>query len=422
MWNTISSGTNWTGTIENKAKNGNHYFVQTIISPEYDSNKEISGYFSVRSEITEFVKAKVELDQTFKILNETGSIGKIGGWELELSTQELTWTDETFNLFKVDKVDGQKPVLEEGLQHFSGKHLEMVEQGVSRAAEFGESFSIEVILEPSKNGKHHWICAQGKANYEDGKIVSLYGTVQNIDDRKKAELSAIEQRKKSLENAKLASLGELSAGIAHEINNPLTVIKGLIHLFKRNPPTPESFQKDLEALDKSSERINRIVNGLQRYTRKGSGKARTLKDIYNLLEESLVLTNLKAKTFDVDIKVTFESGKSILCDDIEIEQVFVNLINNAIDAIKEQKEKWIEFSLLEHESNYVLKITDSGNGISTEVAEKLFEPFFTTKEVGSGTGLGLSITTRILKEHDARIEVDTESSNTCFVLTFKKPE
>jgi signal transduction histidine kinase len=105
---------------------------------------------------------------------------------------------------------------------------------------------------------------------------------------------------------------------------------------------------------------------------------------------------------------------------VEIEQVVINLINNAIDAVKERAEKWVKVEVLDDDQSVVFRVTDSGLGISEAVQNKIFDPFFTTKPVGEGTGLGLSITKGILDQHKATIAIVPHVPNTCFEIRFQK--
>jgi C4-dicarboxylate-specific signal transduction histidine kinase len=112
----------------------------------------------------------------------------------------------------------------------------------------------------------------------------------------------------------------------------------------------------------------------------------------------------------------------IVCDEVEIEQVLVNLINNGIDAVKDRQDKWVKITVFEEGNTVVMRVMDSGPGIPESVRAKLFDPFFTTKKVGEGTGLGLSITKGILDEHKATITVVADCPNTCFEIRFPKAE
>jgi hypothetical protein len=135
-------------------------------------------------------------------------------------------------------------------------------------------------------------------------------------------------------------------------------------------------------------------------------------------KEVLLLTDAKSKQHSVPVTLDCNTHASILCDEVEIEQVLVNLVNNSVDAIKSNQDKWIKVKIFEEGTFVVLTVTDSGTGIPDHIRNKLFEPFFTTKKVGEGTGLGLSITKGILDEHKATISLVSNSPNTCFELKF----
>lgn len=229
------------------------------------------------------------------------------------------------------------------------------------------------------------------------------------------------EQARSVHTSKLAALGEMSAGIAHEINNPLAVIAGGLQLLKRNRSDETKFDSRLESLSKATLRIEKIVRGLQRFGRSIKGSEFRIEPLESILAEVLVFTEAKALRHKTQINVESVSGFSIKCDQVEIEQVFINLVNNSIDAVKKTEERWVKISARSNEEKVIIQVTDSGRGIPLEVQQKLFEPFFTTKPVGQGTGLGLSITKGILDRHDAKISLRSDSDNTCFEVEFPKP-
>ena len=132
--------------------------------------------------------------------------------------------------------------------------------------------------------------------------------------------------------------------------------------------------------------------------------------------------NIKFVDFNIHIDFEEKNDFTIYCDEIEIEQVIVNLFNNSIDAIKNNKEKWIKVTLFKENSYVILRFIDSGNGIHEEEKEKIFEPFYTTKKIGEGTGLGLSIVKKILTQYKASIRTYTLEKNTCFEIKFPLAE
>jgi two-component system C4-dicarboxylate transport sensor histidine kinase DctB len=133
-----------------------------------------------------------------------------------------------------------------------------------------------------------------------------------------------------------------------------------------------------------------------------------------------LVTYANVKRHHVDLKFDTTREARVLCDEIEIEQVLVNLINNAIDAMKDSHNRSLSIKLFEEEKEVVLQVRDTGNGISAEHQKKLFQTFFTTKAIGAGTGLGLSIVKGILDEHFASVELLTEEKETCFEIRFNK--
>ena len=419
MWKTITSGKTWSGIIENKTKNGQHYFVQTIITPIFDSQNKIENYISIRTDVTEHFESMIKFNKMLDTLNETNAIAKVGGWELIIATGELNWTDQTFKILEVEKKEGQKPILPEGLNLFTEKFKPIMEKAVQRAIEFGEPYSLEVEALTAK-GNILWVYTNGKANYKDGVIVSLSGTIQDIHQRKLIEMNYEKERLKSLQNSKLASLGEMSAGIAHEINNPLSVISGYIALIEKMEYNPEKLQYKIDIIKKSTERIAKIVKSLKKYSRVSNINEFKLEPLGQIIYEAVNLVKINPKSLNVDISIELDSEHNLFCNEIQIEQVIINLLNNAIDAIQNLDRKWIKIHAKEFDSVIELRIIDSGNGIPSQVVNHLFDAFYTTKEIGKGTGLGLSIVKGILEDHNATIFVDPECSNTCFVIRFEK--
>ncbi|WGL58513.1 PAS domain S-box protein [Pigmentibacter sp. JX0631] len=231
-----------------------------------------------------------------------------------------------------------------------------------------------------------------------------------------------EERTKAIHNSKLMSLGELSAGIMHEINNPLSIISSSIQLLKKSKDNQEQFEQRCMQIDKSVQRILKIVAGLKRFSRSNSNDLRELIYLSDVINEVVIIMNAKIKDNSVDLRINVVSEGKIEGDFVELEQVLINLISNAADAIKKLPDKWITINLFndDFEKEVVLQIIDSGAGISEEIKEKIFNPFFTTKEKGEGTGLGLSISKSIIERHKGILLVNTKFKNTCFEIRLPK--
>ncbi len=256
----------------------------------------------------------------------------------------------------------------------------------------------------------------------NNQLNGFMGIAKDLTDKHALRSELEQERIKSIRNAKLASLGEMSAGIAHEINNPLAIISGSAGLLSKFSDNPEKLASKVEIIKKSCDRISRIVLGLKKFSRSGTKPNFITHELYNIIKEASILTEAKSKRHSTPVTVDCKTQAKVICDEVEIEQVLVNLINNAIDAVKTRPEKWINVTLFDDSNSVVLRVTDSGPGIPENVRTKVFEPFFTTKKVGEGTGLGLSITKGILDEHKATITVVADSPNTCFEIRFPRAE
>lgn len=253
-----------------------------------------------------------------------------------------------------------------------------------------------------------------------GKISGFLGMVKDMSHELKIKKELEEERTKAIHNSRLASLGEMSAGVAHEINNPLAIIAGTTMTLDKYRNDPEKFETKVDAIIKAAGRIEKIVKGLRKFARSSDGSPYAWAPLSEIISESIVLTEPKCKRYAVTIFTEVRPGLNVLCDRAEIEQVIINLINNGVDAVKNLSDRWIRVRAYSETFGVVLQIVDSGGGITSEVEQKLFQPFFTTKKVGEGTGLGLSITKGILDQHKATIALNRTMDHTCFEIRFSK--
>jgi signal transduction histidine kinase len=236
----------------------------------------------------------------------------------------------------------------------------------------------------------------------------------------KQQIAQIEAHKIQLIQAsRLTSLGEMSAGVAHEINNPLAIIAGTTTILEKFRTDTNKFNSKIDTIQRAVFRISKIVSGLRKFSRTADKSDFKKHHLKGIIDESIAMTSAIARKEGIVIDYQYSCDPVIYCDEIEIEQVVVNLISNAVDATKGLQEKWIKVLLRTEENEAVLQIWDSGSGISDEIRSKIFQPFFTTKPVGEGTGLGLAIVTGIIKEHQADISILENVANTCFQIRFK---
>jgi two-component system NtrC family sensor kinase len=235
------------------------------------------------------------------------------------------------------------------------------------------------------------------------------------------ELLRVERQKATsdemlLQSHKMAALGKMAAGIAHEINNPLAVIREKAGWVKDLLKTEDisksaNFQEFAEAMDKIEHHINRaktITHRLLGFARRLEPVAQRV-NINGILEESVSFLEHEARYRNIDIRMDYAPDlPTVESDAAQLQQVFLNILNNAIDAIGKNGEINLRTNLISKTNTISVEIADNGPGIPKEALNKIFDPFFTTKEVGKGTGLGLSISFSIMEKLGGRIMVASE--------------
>lgn len=285
----------------------------------------------------------------------------------------------------------------------SGKTLKSgEEQFLTR---MGRTVWIEWTVRPWNNGD------------EIGGAVLL---INNLTEQKDLYREIEQMRYKQLLTSKMASLGEIAGGVAHEINNPLTIISGvaeqLIRYADSNRMTPELLKKSAERIHQTTDRIATIIKGLKAFARDGEQDPLTSYSVNQIIRDSLPYIEPKIKKGTIDLRWTTGPDFQIECRPVQISQVIVNLMANACDAIQSFEERWVSIDVIEETKGVSILVTDSGTGIPKVIAEKIMEPFFTTKDIGKGTGLGLSISKSIVEDHSGLFFLDENFPNTRFVI------
>lgn len=229
------------------------------------------------------------------------------------------------------------------------------------------------------------------------------------------------QRESFLYTEKMASLGEMAGSIAHEINNPLAIIQGAAQKLqirlRHEELNREDLKQTVQMILKTAERIARIIRSLRFVARDGSTDPFVNTSIRSIVEETLALCESRLKNDNVCLDAcAVPLDLYCVCRGVQISQVLINLINNAMDAIRDLPEKWIRIEASLEAGMIRIAVTDSGPGIPKELADKIMKPFFTTKGVGKGTGLGLSISRGIAHAHGGDLELDGAHPHTRFVL------
>jgi C4-dicarboxylate-specific signal transduction histidine kinase len=247
----------------------------------------------------------------------------------------------------------------------------------------------------------------------------------DIENQKRVESELEDTKAKSQESARLAALGVMASGIAHEINNPLAILHGRLEQIieaVQEPTIDVPYAVELaRKCETVIDRIARIVRGLQTLSRNSANQGLETVSVTSIFEDisELCATRFRNEGIRLDL-VPPPPGLSIQCRPTQIGQVILNLMNNSFDAVEALPERWVRVAVEDRGEFIELRVTDSGLGISNDVVGKIFDPFFTTKAVGKGTGLGLSTSRSIAEAHGGNLRVDSTETNTCFVLTLPK--
>jgi signal transduction histidine kinase len=239
------------------------------------------------------------------------------------------------------------------------------------------------------------------------------------------EKQLVESHAREQHASKMASLGEMASNIGHEINSPLQAILLITYRVKSRIESlgKNEIEDSMDQLNGFVSRISTIIESLKRLTRDSQNEPYTSTPIHNLVADVTEITKERFRVHGVEFMVNYQDDcqdSLIECQNVQISQVLVNLLNNAFDAVKEVDDRWIRIDVVDNGDTAVIRVSDSGKGVPKELQQKIFEPMFTTKEVGKGTGIGLSISSEIAKKHHGVLELDTSAAYTTFVLELPK--
>lgn len=253
-------------------------------------------------------------------------------------------------------------------------------------------------------GEEAWMLRNAQKTYDGGVVfVSM-----DITELVLAKKQLREQEAKAVYSAKLASLGEMAAGIAHEINNPLTIILGsatiIEKLIEEETLDRDAIKQLTNKLIYTSERISKTIASLKSLSRSGDHDPFEEIDFSKMLEQCLDICRQRCERHHIKLKLPiFDAQVLFQGREGQLSQVMLNLLSNAIDAVKNSSERWIEVGYQQSQDSFDIFVSDSGSGVPKEIREKIMEPFFTTKDVNQGTGLGLSISKTIMVSHQGEL-------------------
>jgi PAS domain S-box-containing protein len=398
--------------ILNYHKNGTPYWLRINIQPLHEQNQFV-GFMAIQTDITQIKRFEQEQQAQRELLERTGYMAKLGGWQLNLLTNQIIWSDVVYNIHELPI--GSEVNLEHAINFYAPEARPIVQQAISLAIEKGTPWDIQCPLTTAK-GNDIWVRAVGYAEFTDGVATSLNGAFQDITELKHAEEKALEAN---------SAKGEFLANMSHEIRTPINGILGMNDLLL-NSNLNENQRHFAQLVKISSHSLLHLINDILDFSKIEAGKLDIeIQDInlYSLLGDVIEIMAIRSqdKGLELILDISPTLPRWVKIDPDRVKQVLNNLISNAIKFTK----KGEVILRVENTANDLLKFTviDTGSGIAEEKQAQLFSKFMqvdssSTRQHG-GTGLGLAISKKLTEMMGGRITVESDvrhGSTFCFTV------
>jgi len=306
--------------------------------------------------------------------------------------------------------------------YLAREQAEMIRENDKLVLQTAEAHMFEEIIF-WKNGTRSIFHTMRFPYYNSQKVITGICAVarditREVDDRLRIE----NERVRSAHVSKLASLGTLAAEIAHELRNPMTILstssKVIEAIVERNFPEKDKLHACLGTIQQTISRMNEIINSLNGLSRDSTHEVKTKFKVEDMLRDIEVICGYRTRTAGVGLTIEYPKGDPgfICAHQIQISEVVLNLVMNAIDAVETLKDRRVWIKVWREYQEMNISVHDSGTGVLPAHRDKIFEPYFTTKVVNKGTGLGLSIAAKIVKQHNGTLEYHHSESDHYFYI------
>ncbi|MFT4579576.1 MAG: nitrogen fixation negative regulator NifL [Nitrospinales bacterium] len=424
MWRKIEAGDDWRGVFHNKAKNGKLYWESVLITPIINAKGNVTNYVALKENISEKKKLESTLIDHERLiravvnnLNEGLIISNMDG-----NIQLFNKGSEKIFGYKAEEVMG-KPVEILMDESYKEKH----DIGFARFKKTQKISPNNALMEVEarkKDGSPVSIEINLTQMEQRGESL-VVGLVRDISERKNAEAELKILQEELLSAQKLAAIGELAAGVSHEVLNPVNIISVHNQMLQRKTKDDPEIQNFCTKLSHEINRIQKIMSSLLAFSRKNTPQREKgiileeVEKVLTLVEDEYKLDNIQI------IREWCHNPIEVWYDPDKIRQVFLNLIHNSKFALPTGGTITVGSSAIRIKGKEFLQIKfrDTGTGMSEEVKKKIFEPFFTTKAEGEGTGMGLAVIHGIIQECGGTIAVESEEGKgTTFIINFPASE
>jgi len=414
-------------TYQYRAKGGELRWIHTKAVPHLDENGGLICYYGASIDMTAQKQNEAELINSRNLLSTI----------LENLPVALVCKDAqnnfayTFANRKAQEIVGMpehEMVAKTDFEIFPQSAAEQIRRDDQAVYQTGQTIEVLGRDLTLPTGKSVYVYSRRiPLRDENGEVRMVLGIFEDQTAKRDNEKLIEDQRVKLIHSEKMSALGEMAGGIAHEINNPLTVIElnasQLKTMLARGERDLANLAKYTDRISGTVQRIAKIVRGLKAFARDGEGDPFEVSSVEALVREAFDFCQVRFQEHSVDFQMPSAIGNVMIeSRSVQLSQVFLNLLNNAFDAVQSQPDAWVRVEVQEAGENVEISIIDSGSGIPSAVAEKIMQPFFTTKELGKGTGLGLSVSQSIVKGHNGKIYLDSSHPHTCFVVRLPKSQ
>jgi len=353
-----------------------------------------------------------------KMYDRASSLARIGVWECDLATEALTWTDGVYDLFELPRgVAVDRDAVLALYDEDSRKEMERLRAEAIRG---GASFVLEIRIRTAK-GNERWLRLSADVENENGRPASIFGTKQDITEEKAAREKVLSLQAELIHVSRRSAMDAMAATLAHELNQPLTAISNYVagarRIAAQSGHGEEELENSLEAIERCAFGAGKIIRSLREMT-SDRARPRCPTDPNPLIREAASLV-MMSTTEKAAIHFALSEGLKIDVDPIQIQQVFINLIKNAFEAVEENPRRDVTITSFAERRRVVVRIDDTGRGIPQDLAESMFDSFVTTKP--SGMGVGLSISRTIVEAHDGTIRAENRADGgASFLVTLPR--